>query len=103
MSFLQLSTTDIFEAPCQEKLHQGVEFIRDFDARNIDGLVYVHCKAGRTRSATLVACYLMAVSSYVPHDSFLSLIFFFFFNEPLMDSLLLTTVAKHVIRYVSSS
>ena len=24
--------------------------------------VYVHCKAGRTRSATVVACYLMKVS-----------------------------------------
>lgn len=26
------------------------------------GTVYVHCKAGRTRSATLVGCYLMMVS-----------------------------------------
>ncbi|ROT85739.1 putative phosphatidylglycerophosphatase and protein-tyrosine phosphatase 1 [Penaeus vannamei] len=60
VNFLQLSTTDIFEAPCQEKLQQGVEFIRDFDKSNQEGLVYVHCKAGRTRSATLVACYLMA-------------------------------------------
>lgn len=25
------------------------------------GTVYVHCKAGRTRSATLVGCYLMMV------------------------------------------
>lgn len=25
--------------------------------------VYVHCKAGRTRSATLVGCYLMMVNN----------------------------------------
>lgn len=74
IEFLQLATTDIFESPCQNKLIQGVEFINKFlpiDKRiknlktsnlpeNI-GTVYVHCKAGRTRSATLVGCYLMMV------------------------------------------
>jgi atypical dual specificity phosphatase len=59
VEFLQLSTTDIFETPCQEKLQQGVLFINKF--RNTGGSVYVHCKAGRTRSATLVGCYLMQV------------------------------------------
>lgn len=29
VDFLQLPTTDIFEAPCQEKLLQGVKFIQD--------------------------------------------------------------------------
>ncbi|XP_059477225.1 phosphatidylglycerophosphatase and protein-tyrosine phosphatase 1 [Neocloeon triangulifer] len=57
VEFLQLSTTDIFETPCQEKLQQGVLFINKF--QNTGGSVYVHCKAGRTRSATLVGCYLM--------------------------------------------
>ncbi|XP_068082576.1 phosphatidylglycerophosphatase and protein-tyrosine phosphatase 1 isoform X2 [Anabrus simplex] len=57
VEFLQLTTTDIFEAPCQEKLKQGVAFINKFDGTG--GSVYVHCKAGRTRSATLVGCYLM--------------------------------------------
>ncbi|XP_042224872.1 phosphatidylglycerophosphatase and protein-tyrosine phosphatase 1-like isoform X1 [Homarus americanus] len=66
VNFLQLSTTDIFEAPCQEKLQKGVKFIQDFDTRNSDGHVYVHCKAGRTRSATLVACYLMAKNGSTP-------------------------------------
>lgn len=69
VNFLQLSTTDIFEAPCQEKLQQGVEFIRGFDRSNQEGLVYVHCKAGRTRSATLVACYLMAKNQWTPEKA----------------------------------
>lgn len=70
MQFLQLSTTDIFEAPSQEKLKRGVSFINQFRIPNnkVDSeqnekmpTVYVHCKAGRTRSATLVGCYLMMV------------------------------------------
>lgn len=62
VEFLQLSTTDIFEAPCQEKLKNGVEFIAKI--KQDGGSVYVHCKAGRTRSATLVGCYLMAVNFF---------------------------------------
>ncbi len=48
------------QAPNQEKLRNGVEFINDY--RDTDKTVYVHCKAGRTRSATLVGCYLMKVT-----------------------------------------
>lgn len=55
----QLSTRDIFETPSHEKLVQGVTTMESFSR---DGkTVYVHCKAGRTRSATLVGCYLMSV------------------------------------------
>ncbi|XP_066965208.1 phosphatidylglycerophosphatase and protein-tyrosine phosphatase 1 [Macrobrachium rosenbergii] len=68
VSFLQLSTTDIFEAPSLEKLQQGVDFIKDFDEKE-NGHVYVHCKAGRTRSATLVACYLMAKNLWTPETA----------------------------------
>ncbi|KAK3920423.1 Phosphatidylglycerophosphatase and protein-tyrosine phosphatase 1 [Frankliniella fusca] len=53
VEFLQLSTVDIFETPCQEKLLKGVAFINKFRAGENKGSVYVHCKAGRTRSATL--------------------------------------------------
>ena len=28
VEFLQLPTTDIFETPCQQKLHTGVQFIQ---------------------------------------------------------------------------
>ncbi|KOB64693.1 Phosphatidylglycerophosphatase and protein-tyrosine phosphatase 1, partial [Operophtera brumata] len=68
VEFLQLATTDIFEAPDQEKLYEGVTFINSklggvplTGAQVGSGAVYVHCKAGRTRSATLVGCYLMMV------------------------------------------
>ena len=63
VEFLQLSTPDIFKAPSQDKLRQGVEFIERHQAKG--NSVYVHCKAGRTRSATLVGCYLMKVISQI--------------------------------------
>ena len=49
VDFLQLSTTDIFSAPSQDKLVRGVEFIDEVTARHKESSVYVHCKAGRTR------------------------------------------------------
>ncbi|XP_065083379.1 phosphatidylglycerophosphatase and protein-tyrosine phosphatase 1 isoform X2 [Ochlerotatus camptorhynchus] len=82
VDFLQLATTDIFEAPCQEKLWSGVKFINQFLPKEEQvssllnaaeefkedrvGTVYVHCKAGRTRSATLVGCYLMMRNGWSP-------------------------------------
>ncbi|XP_032679324.1 phosphatidylglycerophosphatase and protein-tyrosine phosphatase 1 isoform X3 [Odontomachus brunneus] len=83
VKFLQLATTDIFQAPCQEKLQNGVNFINKFcnvpvrKLNNLDtvagyngyGTVYVHCKAGRTRSATLVGCYLMMKNNWTPKQA----------------------------------
>ncbi|XP_067618395.1 phosphatidylglycerophosphatase and protein-tyrosine phosphatase 1 isoform X2 [Eurosta solidaginis] len=82
IEFLQLATTDIFESPDQDKLYNGVEFMNKFLPLNkrIKGLstttapenigtVYVHCKAGRTRSATLVGCYLMLKNGWTPEQA----------------------------------
>lgn len=82
VEFLQLATTDIFEAPDQDKLYEGVTFINRFlpadrklsgvptDNEQINsGSVYVHCKAGRTRSATLVGCYLMMKNGWSPEEA----------------------------------
>ncbi|XP_031846973.1 protein tyrosine phosphatase, mitochondrial 1 isoform X2 [Nomia melanderi] len=83
VKFLQLSTTDIFQSPSQEKLICGVNFINKFcsmsseldqsDSANTNdlytGSVYVHCKAGRTRSATLVGCYLMMKNQWSPEEA----------------------------------
>ncbi|XP_053945467.1 phosphatidylglycerophosphatase and protein-tyrosine phosphatase 1 [Anastrepha ludens] len=82
VEFLQLPTTDIFESPNQDRLYSGVEFINKFlpidkrikglstssEPENI-GTVYVHCKAGRTRSATLVGCYLMMKNGWTPEQA----------------------------------
>ncbi|XP_073949947.1 protein tyrosine phosphatase, mitochondrial 1 [Choristoneura fumiferana] len=81
VEFLQLATTDIFESPDQDKLYEGVRFINRFlpvDSKikaiaesggRSQGSVYVHCKAGRTRSATLVGCYLMMKNGWSPSEA----------------------------------
>lgn len=85
VKFLQLPTIDIFQAPDQKKLKTGVEFINSFlpsdqkiknispnhglNDSNETGTVYVHCKAGRTRSATLVGCYLMMKNGWSPEQA----------------------------------
>jgi len=66
IEFLQLPTRDIFEAPCQSKLREGVEFINRLKD---EGTIYVHCKAGRTRSATLVGCYLVEQNKWTPEQA----------------------------------
>ncbi|XP_051165372.1 phosphatidylglycerophosphatase and protein-tyrosine phosphatase 1 [Leptopilina boulardi] len=76
VNFLQLPTVDIFETPCQEMLQRGVEFINQFqknqsicDPIKPKETVYIHCKAGRTRSATLVGCYLMMKHTWTPETA----------------------------------
>lgn len=57
---LRLSTVDLTGVPSLENLHRGVEFA--LKHREQGNSVYVHCKAGRSRSATLAAAYLIRVS-----------------------------------------
>ena len=54
---LYLPTTD-FTPPRLEDIQKAVAFMQAQVARGHK--VYVHCKAGRGRSATLVLCYLIA-------------------------------------------
>ena len=56
---MRLDTTDLGVAPSQDKLLTGVDFIQRHGQLNQS--VYVHCKAGRARSTTVVVCYLMKV------------------------------------------
>lgn len=56
---LRLSTVDLTGVPTLENLHRGVDFA--LKHREQGNSVYVHCKAGRSRSATLVAAYLIKV------------------------------------------
>lgn len=60
---LRLATVDLTGVPSLENLHRGVEFA--LKHREQGNSVYVHCKAGRSRSATLAAAYLIRVSPYL--------------------------------------
>lgn len=54
---LHLPTLD-YHCPTEPDLVRGISFI--LEHRSATTSVYVHCKAGRGRSATMVLCYLMA-------------------------------------------
>ena len=54
---LDLPTLD-YHCPTERHLIRGIAFI--IEHRSAATPVYVHCKAGRGRSATMVLCYLMA-------------------------------------------
>ncbi|KAH7643814.1 protein-tyrosine phosphatase mitochondrial 1-like protein [Dermatophagoides farinae] len=92
VEFLQLPTKDFVEVPSLDNLHKGVHMmmrIVDQASRqqqqqqqqpisNNDPTtttlspkpsIYVHCKAGRTRSATLVACYLIMAYNLSPESA----------------------------------
>lgn len=62
MEQLRLSTVDLTGVPTLENLHHGVEFALKHRERGES--VYIHCKAGRSRSATMVAAYLIKVSQF---------------------------------------
>jgi len=63
---LHLPTID-FTPPSLEDVEKGVEFIRQHAATG--STVYVHCKAGRARSATIVACWLIASRGISPDEA----------------------------------
>ena len=68
---IHFSVTDMFEAPSQEMLAQGVAFMEENIAlfSGNGGKIYVHCKAGRSRSATMVGCYLMKKYKFNPEEA----------------------------------
>ncbi|XP_034970151.1 phosphatidylglycerophosphatase and protein-tyrosine phosphatase 1 [Zootoca vivipara] len=64
---LRLSTVDLTGVPSLENLHKGVEFVMKHRASG--NSVYVHCKAGRFRSATMVAAYLIQLHHCTPQQA----------------------------------
>lgn len=64
IAHLHLPTIDFLFAPPLEDLHRGVDFISEHIERG--ELVYVHCKAGRGRSTSLVLCYLIKHRGMAP-------------------------------------
>ncbi|XP_072316685.1 phosphatidylglycerophosphatase and protein-tyrosine phosphatase 1 [Eucyclogobius newberryi] len=64
---LRLSTVDLLGVPTLENLHEGVSFaVRHRDQGHT---VYLHCKAGRCRSATMAAAYLIQVYCVTPEEA----------------------------------
>lgn len=64
---LRLSTVDMTGVPTLANLHKGVQFALKYQA--LGQCVYVHCKAGRSRSATMVAAYLIQVHNWSPEEA----------------------------------
>ena len=61
------STVD-YRPPSLASIREGLEVISEHKLRN--ECVYIHCKAGRGRSALVASCYLMKVSGlYIHADS----------------------------------
>lgn len=53
----KIDIPDFISTPSVEQMWQGIELIR---CKSLEGRrTYVHCKAGRSRSATMVAAYVM--------------------------------------------
>ncbi len=63
---LRLPTVD-FSNPQIENLFHGVEFLRT--VRQENKTAYIHCKAGRQRSANLAACYLIDTYGMTPDEA----------------------------------
>ena len=63
---LWLPTVD-FTPPTIADIRQAIEFIERHQKDG--GKVYVHCKAGRGRSATVVLCWLMYRHGFTPEEA----------------------------------
>lgn len=63
---LRLPTID-YVPPTLEQVEQAVAFIQTYADRGES--VYVHCKAGRGRGATIAACWLIASQNLTPDDA----------------------------------
>lgn len=65
---LVIPTRDYLFAPSFEDIERAVGFIH----QNIEcgKATYVHCKAGRGRSTTIVLCYLVKYRGMTPYDAF---------------------------------
>ncbi|KAI9470427.1 protein-tyrosine phosphatase-like protein [Zychaea mexicana] len=62
-----LPTSD-FTIPHLEHIEQGVDDILDIAQQNL-GCIYLHCKAGRGRSAAIALCYLLRMYLLSPAEA----------------------------------
>ncbi|GBG71595.1 hypothetical protein CBR_g9011 [Chara braunii] len=64
---LEIPTRDFLFAPSQESIQRAVDFIHSHTLKGQG--IYVHCKAGRGRSTTVVLCYLVAHCGMTPREA----------------------------------
>lgn len=65
IKFYHVPMQDFIGSTTRQNIQGAVEFIDDVSKNG--KTVYVHCKAGRTRSATIACCYLMHKYDYLPN------------------------------------
>ncbi|XP_006654671.1 phosphatidylglycerophosphate phosphatase PTPMT2-like [Oryza brachyantha] len=68
INHLEIPTRDYLFAPSIEDICQAVDFIHRNASQG--GSTYVHCKAGRGRSTTIVLCYLIKYRNMTPEAAF---------------------------------
>lgn len=67
VDFLQVSIEDFTGVANLDQIEQSISFISKY--KNMNQCVYVHCKAGRYRSALIVACYLISHKKMSPSEA----------------------------------
>ncbi|WKX98134.1 hypothetical protein Q1695_013655 [Nippostrongylus brasiliensis] len=65
VSVHSIPMTDFFGSAARVQIDSAVCFIENVSKEGKS--VYVHCKAGRTRSATVAVCYLMKSRNWLPN------------------------------------
>jgi len=66
ISHLKLNVVD-YQSPSIEQVVQGVGYIEEMI--NLGNKIYVHCKAGKGRSATIVLCWLIKSKKLNPESA----------------------------------
>lgn len=67
IEYLQVPIKDYVGVADLDQIKKSVEFIKKYKDQN--ECVYVHCKAGRYRSALIVACYLINTKQMKPSEA----------------------------------
>ncbi|KAI8059162.1 protein-tyrosine phosphatase-like protein [Gongronella butleri] len=65
---IRLPTPD-FTTPSVDLLHTGVDTMLDIIRQDHQSSIYIHCKAGRGRSATLALCFLLRKYALSPAEA----------------------------------
>ncbi|CAJ0951527.1 unnamed protein product, partial [Mesorhabditis belari] len=68
VEFHAIPMTDFFGSAARGELQKAVNFMKEINDKGKS--VYVHCKAGRMRSATVATCYLMQKKDWLPNVAF---------------------------------